>query len=478
MKKRVKLVMLLLGMCSLLFLLEGKTQAASVTITENQTVNVGDQVTVSASVNAGAWNLSLSGAGQNKPLVGQTSVAANASSSASITFKAENVGTYVISLSGDMTDFSQDNAESVSKNCIITVVANSTNNNQGNNNNNSNNNNSNSSNNNNNNSNSGNNSNNNSNNSNNTTKSNIATLSNLGITPNDFKGFTPSKTSYDVTVPNSVSSISIYAYPAKGQEKKQTISGTGKKQLKEGNNAFSVKVVAEDGTKKTYTLNITREKADNEDKPEENDTNTVDDNTNTVEDNTTEENSANSAENEQTLGLSGLKIQGITLKPDFQKDIYEYTAKLIGDNKTVDIDAIAINDESKVEITGNEDLKEGENVITILVSDKEGENTVTYQITLQKSLVDEEEIAKDKEQQRQRKQRFIILSVLGVSIIAVIMILIIRYTCNKHKVYSGVYMPYQNDMDDNESISNDDFDEEYEEFEEKKRKKSKGKRFK
>ena len=43
------------------------------------------------------------------------------------------------------------------------------------------------------------------------TISNDATLKNLGIKPNDFSGFKKSKTSYDVTVPNSVSSVSVYA---------------------------------------------------------------------------------------------------------------------------------------------------------------------------------------------------------------------------------------------------------------------------
>ena len=48
------------------------------------------------------------------------------------------------------------------------------------------------------------------------TKSNVATLSNLGIKGQyDFTGFTSSKTSYSVTVPNDVESVEIYA--SKGQ---------------------------------------------------------------------------------------------------------------------------------------------------------------------------------------------------------------------------------------------------------------------
>ena len=100
-----------------------------------------------------------------------------------------------------------------------------------------------------------------SNQSNNTqTKSSVAILGNLGIKPNDFSGFTPNKTSYSTTVPNSVSSIEVYAVSPQNQ--KQTISGTGKKQLKEGQNNFEIKVTAEDGkTTKTYKLTVTREKS-------------------------------------------------------------------------------------------------------------------------------------------------------------------------------------------------------------------------
>ena len=57
-------------------------------------------------------------------------------------------------------------------------------------------------------------------------ESNNANLSNLGIKPNDFTGFKPNKNSYNVTVPNDVTSIEVYAY--KGDEG-QSVSGTGKK---------------------------------------------------------------------------------------------------------------------------------------------------------------------------------------------------------------------------------------------------------
>ena len=76
-------------------------------------------------------------------------------------------------------------------------------------------------------------------------KSSNANLSNLGIKPNDFSGFKPSVTSYNVTVSNDVETVNVYANK---QDSKATISGTGNKNLKEGKNTITVTVTAEDGT--------------------------------------------------------------------------------------------------------------------------------------------------------------------------------------------------------------------------------------
>lgn len=438
-KRSIKLAILFVAVlvCSILF--TGKVQAASATISESKTVTVGSQVTISASVTAGAWNLNLSGAGQSKPIVGQTTVAANGSSSASITFTASNTGTYVFKLTGDMTDFSQDNAETVSKSCTITVVqASSGNSSNDNNNNNSGNNNGNNSSSNNSSSNSSNgssnNSNDNSNNDNIKTSSNIATLSNLGIKPNDFSGFSPSKMSYTVTVPNNVENIEVYA--KKGQDK-QTISGTGKKTLNEGENTFQVSVTAEDGkTKKTYTIVVTREKA-NEDQGNQTEDNVTDN------EEQTEEN-LEDGQGEVGFGLSDLKIGTLTLKPEFKTDIYEYSAKLIGTQSGVDIETTATEANAKVEITGNDDLKDGENIITIMVTDGAGEKTVTYQITLQKSEVDEEAIAKQKEIEEAEKQKKILAIAIAV-VLSVLIIVIIVISKRKKNMYAEQYtLPFAN----------------------------------
>lgn len=67
--------------------------------------------------------------------------------------------------------------------------------------------------------------------------------------------FNPSTTSYNVSVGDSVSSIVINADKQDGGA---SISGTGTKNLNYGNNTFSIVVTAPSGTKKTYTINVNR----------------------------------------------------------------------------------------------------------------------------------------------------------------------------------------------------------------------------
>ena len=93
------------------------------------------------------------------------------------------------------------------------------------------------------------------------TKSNNTNLSNLGIKPNDFTGFKTNKTSYDVTVPNDVEKVTVYAT---AQDKKASIKGNGTQKLNVGKNTLNVVVTAEDGTTKTYTINVTREEGNSE----------------------------------------------------------------------------------------------------------------------------------------------------------------------------------------------------------------------
>lgn len=64
---------------------------------------------------------------------------------------------------------------------------------------------------------------------------------------------------YDLVVTNNVDSIKISATAIDSQA---TISGTGKKSLKVGNNRIDIVVTAKNGDKRTYILNVVRKSAD------------------------------------------------------------------------------------------------------------------------------------------------------------------------------------------------------------------------
>lgn len=267
-------------------------------------------------------------------------------------------------------------------------------------------------------------------------ESSNANLKMLGIRPTeyDFTGFKSGTTMYKVTVPSDVEEVEVYGT---AQDSKAKVSGLGTKKIDEGLNDLSIVVTAEDGTEKLYTIQLTRESA---------------------------ENIEGSEDNTQTSGegLTSLKIGDIELSPTFSTSVYEYTAKYIGEENTLIIDAVPTNPNYVVEITGNNNLKEGENLVTILVTDKQGDNVATYQITVNKSLVDEEAIAREQEEarkQEEQKKKIIIGVSAGVIVFIIIIALIIRHKNNKE--WADEYtVPFSGLNNDDELIDNNKYGEE------------------
>lgn len=66
--------------------------------------------------------------------------------------------------------------------------------------------------------------------------------------------FNKNTTKYNISVPNDVSKVKI---SAKAEDSDASISGTGEHEVKEGTNKIEVIVTAENGNKKTYTINVT-----------------------------------------------------------------------------------------------------------------------------------------------------------------------------------------------------------------------------
>ena len=291
------------------------------------------------------------------------------------------------------------------------------------------------------------------------TKSNVATLANLGIKGQyDFTGFKATKTSYSVTVPNEAESVEIYA--TKGQSG-QKITGTGVKQLNEGANTVNVVVTAEDGkTTKTYTINIERKASE--------------ETTETPEESSEE----TSTEEQESFGLKELKIEGIEITPEFKTDIYTYTAELKDNKTSLELTTVPTEENAEIEVTGNEDLKDGENLITVIVKEKDTDKTATYQITVNKISNEQNTTEATVNKLQLSKKKIIILgagiAVLLLIIISVVVIIKRRKNANNNGEYYYSELYGNNDKEEN---LQEQIEEDYEE-QPKSKKHSKGKRFK
>lgn len=193
----------------------------------------------------------------------------------------------------------------------------------------------------------------------NTAKNNNAYLSKLqvnqeGLTPN----FNKTKTNYAITVGENVDSLKVTATPEASTSK---VSVTGNTNLKNGDNKIYITVIAQDGTKKVYTITVTK--------------------------------TADAAKSNSYL--QNLIVENATLSPEFSKEVFEYDCGTVGASvENLKILAFGENENVKVEITGNDKLVEGENTITVKVTSEDGTTTKEYVIKVKKdsSLVEENNI--------------------------------------------------------------------------------------
>lgn len=163
--------------------------------------------------------------------------------------------------------------------------------------------------------------------------------------------FSSEVTEYTLNVTEDVTSLDIKAEP---EDEKAKVKITGNDELLDGVNKIEIKVTAEDGTERKYTINVIKGEM-------------------------------------SSLGLEELNISGgYTLNPTFSSDVYEYTLEINDLSVTsLDIEAVANVDDATVEIVGNTELKPGENIVTILVKSADGNDIRTYQIIV--NIVEKQE---------------------------------------------------------------------------------------
>lgn len=402
MKKICKFILLI----AILFIIEiilntTKVKAASATLTGDKTVNKGETVTVTANVTAGAWNLTLSGAGKTEGFVGQTSKTSNENASKSITFTASEVGTYKITLKGDITDYDTDANSTIDKTTTITVKE-ANNNNGGN---------------------------------TTSTEPKKGTVTSCYINTVKVNEFLNVKNKDSVPVKvNTSTNEGLTIYNNKTKKSYTAKSGaTTNVQIVEGEQTLTITL----NTGYKTTRRVISIKEGEEVKP------------NVIDETPKEE--------EIKVILKSLTIKGVTivqlegeeeprehkvnleLSPEFSSEVYEYKVTIpeeLNDITKLDITALGDKEDFTIDIEGNEEIAYGENIVTIIVKSKDGTKKQEYKITVEKESKTEEIIAPvahvDEEPQPEEKIpakliKNIIIIVTLVALIAGVVFAVVEY---------------------------------------------------
>lgn len=82
--------------------------------------------------------------------------------------------------------------------------------------------------------------------------------------------------------------------------------------------------------------------------------------------------------------LSALSIEEGTITPEFNKDVKEYALTVLNEITIVNITATPEDSKATVAVEGNEELKEGENTVTVKVTAEDG-STTNYTIKVTRS---------------------------------------------------------------------------------------------
>ena len=179
---------------------------------------------------------------------------------------------------------------------------------------------------------------------------------NLGILRTNHEGIIPDFNQdileYYLVVDETVDNIDITAIP---ESEKAEVIITGNKKLKMGLNTIEI-TVSLNGNSKTYKINVTKT------------SNEADTNTN----------------------LETLAIEYYTLEPEYNTNITNYHVEISNTENSLNILAIPEDEEAKVKIIGNDNLKYGKDNVIVTVTAKDGITTKKYNIEVYKRNEEEE----------------------------------------------------------------------------------------
>lgn len=197
----------------------------------------------------------------------------------------------------------------------------------------------------------------------NNAKLDIMRLGIEGISPD----FSPDVNEYYLIVDENVKDIDVTAIP---QNAEANVKITGNKNLKNGLNKIEIDVTSEDKSEKNkYTINVTK---------------------------TSNEQNANA-------DLETLAIENYVLTPEFDTNETNYTVNVSNNTNNLNILAIASDMNAKVNVTGNTNLKYGNNKVVITVTAENGITLKKYNINAYKRN-DNEQADYEKERQETIEQ--------------------------------------------------------------------------
>lgn len=191
------------------------------------------------------------------------------------------------------------------------------------------------------------------------------TLSSLTITNGELSpNFSSNKNNYTATVDKD--STTITAIPT---NKNAKVTGDlGLQKLNYGANHFTIIVTSSLGNTNKYTITITR--------PVPQQT-TIPDNTTPTDDTTTQETNDNSnlSNTNTNTKSSDATLKELIVKNyelDFRKDKYSYNLTVKNEVTKLEITATPTDEKATVKIENNENLKVGENIVTITITAEDG----------------------------------------------------------------------------------------------------------
>ena len=343
MKKTGKFIIIGLVFILYLFIGGGCVNAASASIKSNKTtVNVGDTVNVTLNYTAAAWDLHVNSSlttSSTTAYASATEDAKNATFSKSISYKTEKAGTYNISLSGTVSDESDDESyqgKSINQTITITVKA--------------------------------------------------KEISSKPTTPSTPTETAPSFSSVNETVyctsdgVNVRSSYSTSSSVLGSLSKNESLKRTGV--ATKAVNGITWSKVKYNG-KTAYVSSAYLTKTKPATTSTENKTTDDKKNDNTNKDDKKDENTKSSNKN-----LKSLVVTPSSISPKFSASATEYAMTVGSDVDEIEIKAEAEDSKAEVLVEGNKNLKIGENTITIKVT-AEDETVRTYKIAVTKEKKDQ-----------------------------------------------------------------------------------------